>query len=60
MSDHAADAVTRWHAHCCFSTSISGRTTAGRGKLEWTGEWEFPCYECEKRAEKWGTQNDLR
>ena len=43
---------TKDHTRCFFSTSIAGHVTAGRGKLEWTGEWEFPCQECAERLNR--------
>lgn len=36
--------------HCKFSTDPEGNITAGRGKLDDYGFWEFPCAECAERA----------
>lgn len=37
-------------SHCSFSTGIDGSITAGRGRLDDNGYWEFPCDECATRA----------
>ena len=38
------------HSHCSYSTRLDGSISAGRGRLDGLGEWEFPCDECEERA----------
>lgn len=37
------------HSKCHFSTGIDEQLTAGQGKLDFNGFWEFPCPECEDR-----------
>jgi hypothetical protein len=37
------------HTKCNFSTGIDEQLTAGQGKLDENGFWEFPCPECEDR-----------
>ncbi len=39
------------HSKCSYSTSICGHTTAGQGKLDYCGEWEFPCQTCIDKLE---------
>lgn len=36
---------------CGISTGICGSITAGTGKLDFNGYWEFPCYICPKKFE---------
>lgn len=40
------------HSECGFSTGITGELTAGRGRLDDLGFWEFPCDECVEAMEK--------
>jgi hypothetical protein len=37
------------HSKCHSSTGIDDQLTAGQGKLDFNGFWEFPCPECEDR-----------
>lgn len=34
------------HSKCSISTGIDGSLTAGQGKLDQNGYWQFPCDEC--------------
>lgn len=38
---------------CGISTGICGNTTCGTGKLDQHGYWEFPCYICEEKWDRW-------
>jgi hypothetical protein len=40
------------HSKCKFSTGIHDGITAGQGKLDFYGFWEFPCPECATKAQK--------
>lgn len=37
------------HTKCRFSTGIDEQLTAGQGKLDENGFWQFPCPDCEDR-----------
>jgi len=41
-----------YHKECSFSTDIAGNVTAGRGKLDWYGEWQYPCEECREELDR--------
>jgi len=44
--------VMEYHKECSFSTDIAGNVTAGRGKLDKYGEWQYPCEECREELER--------
>ena len=39
------------HDLCRFSTGVSLQTTAGQGKLDSWGHFEYPCEKCAKEME---------
>ena len=44
------DAEAQDHSGCQYSTGICGSITAGRGKLDENGYFEFPCASCARIA----------
>lgn len=36
------------HKHCKYSSDLSGKLTAGQGKIDYWGYFERPCPECAK------------
>jgi len=48
------------HSKCCFSTGICGSITAGQGKLDENGYWEFPCPECAIKANEMDNESTLK
>jgi hypothetical protein len=40
------------HAECGCSTGIHDALTFGRGELDGSGFWEFPCWECAREHER--------
>src|SRR3954469_23857454 len=42
----------RDHKKCAISTGICGSITAGQGRLDENGYFEYPCFECAKRVEE--------
>lgn len=48
------------HSKCRVSTGIDDRLTAGQGKLDDMGFWEFPCEPCRARAQgQWNVAERL-
>lgn len=40
------------HSKCSYSTGICGSDTAGQGKLDENGYWEFPCARCLRKLKR--------